>query len=631
MKIITKKIPIEELILNVKTNYKNPEKYFLLSTKEMYPPIEQWFNEYCPNLKSVTLNCFEEQVPKEFSYPLIIIEIDKKFVKKEELEKFTQMEKELFQIILAPNKLEYDNEDDINWFVRKILDVNLNNDNFIPKNKDNDFYIDNDVIGISPIKYEFTVRACAAPFYEKGQDLQDKGEHLESLNFFKIAHQLDKTHFSYFSLARCYFYLKKYSKSIDHAKESLKLNNKNETVRILLSHDFFNEGNYEKALRELENIDRTNLRFRDIVEVELQLAKVNMTLGYEKKSISHFKNAEQITPEKYRPYLLNQILFEQFSFYREVDDYQKCSEILKILILRFPSNPKYLTKIGSYKFRLNELVAAEKYLLESLNLDRNNHETMMYLFSVYLQQRKFSKALEFSKKLIKIKDKFNLETFERLSNVIKMIPQLVEKEKTMQLEDVLNQINSKDKDVESFEQYHLKVTEQLKKKSNTSISNFEEFPTVSYEQLRKTDIECLEIMREFIRKKYSGNINFLKDDKSLFSNGHNGKKPFGNYIYTKIEDTLKNRNNTMIKQKPINDLFDCLDFSDFPYIFRKKNLIWETQPDLISRLSILVSNRNTPAHHSGPDNLGNLDPVDSNQHFFTCIQTIRHIQEKMKI
>ena len=49
--------------------------------------------------------------------------------------------------------------------------------------------------------------------------------------------------------------------------------------------------------------------------------------------------------------------------------------------------------------------------------------------------------------------------------MFKVIPQLVQTEKTIPLEDVLDQINSKDKDVESFEQYHLEVIEQLDKKS----------------------------------------------------------------------------------------------------------------------------------------------------------------------
>ena len=631
MKIITKEIPVEELILNVKTNYKNSEKYFLLSTKEVYPHLERCLNQYCPNLKSVTLNCFMEQVPKEFSYPLIIIEIDGKFVKKEELEKFTQIEKELFQLILAPYRVDYDNEDDVLWFIRKIKDVDLNTDNFIPKNKDTDFYIEHGQLGSCPVSQELTIRKCAAPFYKKAHDLQDKGEHLESLKFFKIVHELDKMYFSYLSLAQCYFYLKKYSKSIDYAKESLKLNNKNEFVRVLLSHDYFNDGNYEKALRELENIDRTNLRFRDIVEVELQLAKINMTLGYEEKSKSHFKNAEQITPEKFRPALVTKILSQQFSFYNEVHDHQKCSKILKILSLNSPFNPKLLRDIGSYKLMLNELIEAEKYLLESLNLDGNNHETLMYLFSVYLHQRKFFKALEFSKKLIKLKDKFHPKTFEKLSDTIKLLPRLVEKQKTMQLEDILDQINSKDKDVKSFEQYHLEVTKQLKKKSNTSITNIEEFPTVSYEQLRKTDIECLEIMREFIRKKYSGNINLLKDDPDLFTNGFGNNGPYDNYVYKIIEKNMKNSEDTIWEQKPIDDLFDCLDFGNFPFLIRKKYSSWKIPKDMTELLQTITSSRNTPAHHSGPDDLGNLSPLDANLHYFACRKIIVLFENKMKI
>ena len=94
---------------------------------------------------------------------------------------------------------------------------------------------------------------------------------------------------SYFLLATCYYYLKQCSKSIDCVKESLKLNNKHASTKILLSVNYFHEGHYEKALNQLQNIDRINLRIRDIVDVELQLANIFMVLGYEETSACHFK------------------------------------------------------------------------------------------------------------------------------------------------------------------------------------------------------------------------------------------------------------------------------------------------------------------------------------------------------
>ena len=78
-------------------------------------------------------------------------------------------------------------------------------------------------------------------------------------------------------------------------------------------------------------------------------------------------------------------------------------------------------------------------------------------------------------------------------------------------------------------------------------------------------------------------------------------------------------------------MFDCLDFTDFPYMFRHKNPIWGIPPDLISRLQTIASDRHTPAHHSGPDSLGNLGPLDANQHYYTCLQVLRKIEEKLKI
>ena len=195
MKIITKEIPIDELILKVKTNYKNSEKYFLLSTKELSPVIEKMLYEFCPNLRSVTLNCFIEQVPKEFSHPLMVIEIDKEFVKNEELVKFTQFEKELLPLILIPYQIDYDLQDDIDWFRRKIEDTDPNKDIFIPKNEETDFYVDNDVLGTSSFKFNVTIRKCAAPFFEQGMDLFNEGEYIDSVNFFNTAKILDKTYF----------------------------------------------------------------------------------------------------------------------------------------------------------------------------------------------------------------------------------------------------------------------------------------------------------------------------------------------------------------------------------------------------------------------------------------------------
>lgn len=631
MKIITKEIPIDELILKVKTNYKNSEKYFLLSTKEVIHLIEEKFNVHCPDLKSTTLTCFVEQSPKEYSHPLIIIEIDKKFVEKEELEQFVQMEDELFSLILVAYKLDYDLEDEINWFIRKIKDIDLNTDNFMPKNKDSDFFIKNDVLGSSTIRFEVTVRKCTSPFYEQAHDLQDKGEHLESLRFFKIAHELDKTYFSYFSLGLCYHNLQKYSQSIDCLKESLKHNNKNQVARILLSHNYFNEGYFENALRELENIDRTNLRLRDLVTVEIALAKVYLALGYDEKSNFHFKNAEEITPEKFRSALLNTILFQQFSFYHEIQDYQKCCKILKILIEKFPSDSRLYSKLGSYKFMLNELMESEKFLLESLNLDPNDIIALVFLFTVYLQQRKFSKAIEFSKKLNKVPEQLGPEFSKRISDLLLVLPRLAEKEKTIQLDDALNEINSKDDYSKSYEQFHLEITKQLKNFSSTSNSNIEKFPKVSIEDLKKTDVECLNIVRQFIRNKYSGNINFLKDDKDLFSNGFDNDKSKDNYVYRSIEKNFKRRENSIQEQEPINDLFDCLDFGNFPFIILRKWKSWELSKNSVDLLKTIVSGRNTSSHHSGPGEFGNLSHLDTTLHYVTCKKIIAYFEDKLRI
>jgi tetratricopeptide (TPR) repeat protein len=636
MKIITKEIPIDELILNVKTNYKNSEKYFLLSTKEVYPHLERWLNQYCPNLKSVTLNCFIEKVPKEFSHPLIMIEIDEKFVKKEELEKFTQMEKELFQIILAPNNIEYDNDDDFRWFIRKIFDIDQNDKNFVPKNEDTDFYVDKEILGSSSIKFNVIIRKCAASFYEKGNDLHNKGKYVDSLNFFNIAKILDKTYFTLHSLALTYFKIQNYSKCIKFADESLKLNNKFVPSQILLSHCFFNEGNFDRALKEIENVDRDNLRKRDILDIELQLAKIHMILGHNEKSLNHFENTVQITPEKFRSAIINQILFFKYTFHKEVNDYEQCCNILEVLIKRRPEHSPYFALLGLTKLILKKYAESEKYLLASLNIDKENEYTILpYLAVSYLEQNKYSNALKTFKKCVLLKNKISSNTYSIILEVIETIPKLIEKEekmqKTMGLNDVLDQINSKNIDVESTQNDYGQIISKLTKQSKNTIAIIEEFPTVSYEQLRKTDLECLAIMREFIRKKYSGNINLLKDDPDLFTHGFGNNGQYDNYVYKNIEKNMKNREDTIWEQKPIDDLFDCLDFGNFPFLIRKKYRSWEIPKDTTELLQTITSSRNTPAHHSGPDELGNLNPLDSNLHYFACRKIIILFENKMKI
>jgi tetratricopeptide (TPR) repeat protein len=615
MKIITKEISIDELILKVKTNYKNSEKYFLLSTKEVIHLIEEEFNVHCPDLKSTPLTCFVEQSPKEYSHPLIIIEIDKKFVKKEELEQFVQMQDELFSLIMVAYKLDYDVEADFLWFVNKILDdPDLNSTQLTIENKDNDFKIKNDILEHNPIVGKFFTRPCNAPFYDQAIALQHKGEYLESLKFLKIVHQLDTGVFTYFLLAQCYYHLKNYSKSIDYVKESLKFNNQNAVARILLSYDYFYEGHFEKALKELENIDRTNLRLRDMVDVEIQLGKISLALGYDEKSNFHFKNAEEITPEKFKPALINLILIKQYSFYEQINDYQKCSDILKILISRMPSKIEFLTNLMSCQINLNQFFEVEKTILQALNSDGNKWEYLFMLFTVYYKQNKTLQALDVYNKLIKFKDKLPSKVFDIIYHAEKQLKENEEKQKILHFDDVLNQLKSQNENVKS-----------------NNISSIEPHPIVSYEQLRRTEIQCLEIVRQYIRIKYSKNINLLKEDQELFSRGYDGQQPYDNYTYKKIEQSLREKEDSISEQKPISDLFDCMDFGFFPYIFRKKSRSWRLAKKISSLFDILTPNRNTPAHFSGPDELGNLSPLDAQLHYVTCRKIIIYFEDKMRI
>ena len=138
-------------------------------------------------------------------------------------------------------------------------------------------------------------------------------------------------------------------------------------------------------------------------------------------------------------------------------------------------------------------------------------------------------------------------------------------------------------------------------------------------------------MRQFIRKKYSGNVNLLKDDEDLFSNGFGDNGSYDNYVYKNIEKNMENRENTIWDSVPTNDLFDYLDFGNFPFIIRKKYRIWKIGKNMTELLQIIVSSRNIPAHHSGPDELGNLSPLDANLHYFTCRKIIVYFENIMKI
>ena len=633
MKIITKEIPIEELIINVKENWENSEKYFLLSTKEMHNQIKMNLEVFCPKIKSATLNCSIEKVPNEFTHPLIVVELDKKFVKKEELEQFTQIHKEIFPIIPVHNYDDYNNKDDVGWFLKKIIGIEDNNKNLTVTDKDSDFFNDGDSLGLSKVHYNFTIRKCAKEFLEKGLDLHIKGKHDESLKLLKIANTLDKTFFTLFQLATYYFQLKNYSRSIKYVEESLKLNNKFSQARFLLGICFFKQGEFERAITEIEKIDKKTVRKRDVLDVELQLGKMNMIIGNNEKSIKYFKNAEEIVPEKGRASLINQILFFKLSFHRDVNDYEQCCNILEILIKRMPKFSTHLSMLGTYKLILDKNQEAEKYFLECLDINKNDSGHLLFLAVAYLKQNKYSKSLDVFKKLLKFKEEMLYP--KAIEEAIDTLSLLIEKEektqKTMKLEDVLDQIKPKDNDIESIQNNYQQIITDEAKKLKKDIVDVEEIPTVSYEQLRKTDKECLEILRQFIRKKYSGNINFLKDDEDLVSDGFGNNISRDNYVYKNIEKNLKDRENTIWEQKPINDLFDCLDFGNFPFIIRKKYTSWKLPKNTIELLKIITSSRNTPAHHSGPDELGNLSPLDANLHYYTCRKIIVFFENKMKI
>ena len=635
MKIISKEIPIEELIINVQENLESFEKYILISTKDMSNQIKMNLEVFCPKIKSATLNCLIEKVPDEFIHPLIVIELDRTFVKKEELEQFTQIHKEIFPLILVHNYDGYDNKYDIRWFHKKILGIEDNNKNLAVTDQDSDFFNDGDGLGMSKVHYNFTVRKSAGVFLEKGIDLNVKGKYDECLKLLKIANTLDKTFFTLFQLAAYYFQLKNYSRSITYVEESLKLNNKFSQARFHLGLCFFKQGEFEKAISEIEKIDKKTVRKRDVLDIELQLGKMNMLVGNDEKSREYFKNAEEIVPEESRSTIINQILFFKFSFHKEVDDYEMCCNVLEVLIKRNPKNVYYLNMIAASKVILEKYSESEKYWLESLDIDNNQYETLISLGITYLKQNKYSKSLDVFKKSLRLKEKILPDECSGILEAIKLISILIEKEekieKTMRLDEVLDQINPKDNDVESIPKDYQQLIADLTKQSKKVIPDVEEIPTVSPEQLKKTEIQCLQIVRQYIRTKYSKNINLLKEDRELFSNGYTGKNPYDNYIYKKIEQSLRDKEDSISEQKPISDLFDCMDFGFFPFIFRNKFRSWRLGKKTSSLFDILTPGRNTSAHYSGPDEFGNLSHLDATLHYVTCRKIIVYLENKMKI
>jgi tetratricopeptide (TPR) repeat protein len=636
MKIITKEISVEELIINVKENWENSEKYFLLSTKEMHNQIKMNLEVFCPKIKSATLNCLIEKVSNEFAHPLIVIELDAKFVKKEELEQFTQIHKEIFPIIPVHNYDDYNNKDDVGWFLKKIIGIEDNNKNLTVTDEDSDFFNDEDNLGLSKVNYNFTMRKCARTFLEKGIGLHNKGKHDQSLKLLKIANTLDKTFFTLFQLATFYFQLKNHARSIKYVEESLKLNNKFSQARFLLGLCFFKQGEFERAITEIEKIDKKTVRKRDVLDIELQLGKMNMIMGNNEKSIKYFKNAEEIVPKKLRYSVINQILFFKFSFHREVNDHEQCCNILEVLIKRSPTEPSYLAYLGMTKLSLGKYEESEKCFIESLNMNKKYaYPILPFLGLSYIKQNDISKAYETFKKCIPLKDEIPSDVYSTILEALEKFPELLERLKkvhrSMGLNEVLDLTNSKDNNVKSIQNDYDHLLTHLTRQSENTIADTAELPTVSIEQLRRTDVQCLEIMRQIIRKKYSGNINLLKDDKDLFSNGYGNNKPEDNYVYTSIEKNMIDREDAIQEQKPINDLFDCLDFGNFPFIILRKYKSWKFSKHAVELLKTIASSRNTPAHHSGPDELGNLSTLDANLHYITCRKIIVYFEDKMKI
>ncbi len=613
MKLKIKEVSQENLIAQIQKNLKSSEKYFLISTKEMLDQIKMNLETFCPKIESNRIiDCYIEKVPKIFEHPIIYISLEKKNIDLKELEEFIEIHKESLPLIPINNTLDFDNRGELGWFLRKIFGYHHPIQDHIVQGITRDIANSGEIaIGLVDYEPKIMTRGVVVNFIKFSFELASTGQLDKAIEAMKIAKVLDSNFFVIYQLAMVYFQISDLKKCKEHLKESLELNPKFSQSIKVLGMCYFLENEFEKALEQFEKIDTKKFPKREIFDVELHLGRTKIMMGLYDQALNHFNQAEELVEDNDFKKFHKMIASWQLHSLLLKHDYQKMVEILEVMTKNEPENQFYWNNLGFCYDNLGKKQDALNSFLKSFELNHNNPVALMNLGLIYQTENKFTDALEKFKKL-----KENQEKIPK--NMISVIDEMIEYNQKM-INDGKGILQ-----VEREDELMLFLKQRLSKNINSELEKFdsslEKMHKISSTELRKKFNELKRTINEFIRKKYNSNIKSFQNDDQLFANRLN-------QTHRKISDLGEKDNDSGIVKKETKDLFDYIDFGDFPFIMKRKKS-WNIPMDIMNSLYNAKDYRNTIAHFGGPEE-GELDIIDSNAAYSDSIRLIRYFEKRI--
>ena len=603
MKLKTKYLTIERLIEFGKSKKPSSDSYIFLSTEEMLDHIQLSLDTFCPKLKAgITIDCLIEKVHEEYKFGILLLIIPKKLVNIEELEKFVSIENKI-PFVLIEDSLDYKNKDDLLWFLEKV------DGKTIPK-KDlkileyTDRVHQDNATGTSIHKVIFEPLMCrpiSASLTNRAQDLMFEQKIENAYKFAKIAGILDPENFlAEQILGIIAKFVHDIQLAIKHFENVKKINPNFYSGRKMLAITYFINNEYEKSLSELESIDVSSRLDIEKFDWHISCAKAKMMLGHHDAAIQHLEKAESFSSpgapmsnELWALYLW----WGQACFM--VQDYQGMIYPLKRILSKEPSDITTWNNLGYCYAQIGNKDEALNCYQKANDLDENEINSLMNLSITFEEKREYSKALIYLKKAkLNVKQLPEAEPIidKHIEYVQKMVDKstgIIEKSSIDSMQELIEQIVNKN------------LKEKLISQSPTSISN---------EELRKTLFNTRQILQKFIRKKLNGKVDILKKD--FWRNIQNAER------------IMISAQHSNIHRKASDDVFDYLDFGDFPYIIEQKQLVHSR--DIINNLYNIKNFRHVIAHFDGPE-MGDLDGIDANSCYYQCLQVIRYFENLEKV
>ena len=602
MKLKTKYLTIERLIEFGKSKKSSSDSYIFLSTEEMLDHIQLSLDTFCPKLKAgITIDCLIEKVHEEYKFGILLLIIPKKLVNIAELEKFVSIENKI-PFVLIEDSLDYKNKDDLLWFLEKI------DGKIIPK-KDlkileytDKVHQDNET-GTSTHKVifePFKCRPISAALTNRAQDLMFKQNIQEAYKFARIAGILDPENFlAEQVLGIIAKFVHDIPLAIKHFENVKKINPNFYSGRKMLAITYFVYNEYEKSLSELESIDVSSRLDIEKFDWHISCAKAKMMLGFHDDAIQHLKQAESFSPPEIP---MNDQLWTLYLWWGQacfmVQDYKGMIYPLKRILSKEPSSLTTWNNLGYCYAQIGNKDEALNCYQKANDLDENEINSLMNLSIAFEEKREYPKALTYLKKAkLNVKQLPEAEPIidKHIEYVQKMVDKstgIIENSSIVSMQELIEQI----------------VNKNLKEKLGSEIPQ-----SISSDKLNEVFFKTRQLLQQFIRRKCDSKIDLLKKD---FPD-----------IYQKAQKIMVSAQSSGIKRKESDDIFDYLDFGDFPYIIKTKK--WINSNDIMNNLYNLNNFRRTRAHFDGPE-MGELDSIDANSCYYQCLQVIRYFENLEK-